>query len=298
MSQRLVPTRLAMLLNTPLNALNALLTALLAVSSGALLTATAHAEEKPKWELGMGATGLSLPDYRGSDESHVYAFPIPYVVYRGDVLKADREGARAELIDFGDKAHVDLGLNGSIPVSSTKNTARRGMPSLSGAIEIGPALEVHFYRSDSDQVRLKMRVPVTYGVTLGNGVGTDGWQASPNLNLDIRSVLGFQGWNLTMLGGPIYATRQRHAYFYDVAPQYATADRPAYRATAGYSGAQFIAGLSKRFDRTWVGAFMRYDNLNGAVFRDSPLVKTRSYLAGGVAVAWVLGQSSDMVSVD
>ncbi|MBI2734179.1 MAG: MipA/OmpV family protein [Aquabacterium sp.] len=283
MPQHLVPSRPALLTSALLMA---------------LWSAPGHAEDKPKWELGLGATTLSLPDYRGSDESRVYALPIPYVVYRGDVIKADRQGARAELIDFGDKAHVDLGLNGSIPVSSTKNTARRGMPSLSGAIEVGPALEVHFYQSEDDQVRLKMRVPVTYGVTFGNGVGTDGWQASPNLNLDIRSVLGFQGWNLTMLGGPIYATRQRHAYFYDVAPQYATAERPAYRATAGYSGAQFVAGLSKRFDRTWVGAFMRYDNLNGAVFRDSPLVKTRSYLAGGVAVAWVLGQSSDMVSAD
>lgn len=283
MPQRVVPSRPALLTSAVLMA---------------LWSAPGHAEDKPKWELGLGATTLSLPDYRGSDEARVYAFPIPYVVYRGDVIKADRQGARAELIDFGDKAHVDLGLNGSIPVSSAKNTARRGMPSLSGAIEVGPALEVHFYQSEDDQVRLKMRVPVTYGVTFGNGVGTDGWQASPNLNLDIRSVLGFQGWNLTMLGGPIYATRQRHAYFYDVAPQYATPERPAYRATAGYSGAQFVAGLSKRFDRTWVGAFMRYDNLNGAVFRDSPLVKTRSYLAGGVAVAWVLGQSSEMVSAD
>lgn len=262
---------------------------------GGALALPAHAELKPKWELGLGASTVRLPDYRGSDESRNYAFPLPYVVYRGDTIKADREGARAELLDFGDEAHLDLGLNGSIPVSSVRNHARQSMPSLSGAIEVGPALEVHFYRSDEDRIRLKMRVPITYGVTLGHDIGTDGWQASPNLNLDIRSVAGFTGWNLTMLAGPIYGTRQRHAYFYDVAPQYATAERPAYQATAGYSGAQFIAGLSKRYERTWVGAFMRYDNLNGAVFRDSPLVKTRSYLAGGVAVAWVLGQSSEMV---
>lgn len=262
------------------------------------LVVSAQAEEKPKWEMGVGVAAMSFPDYRGSDESRAYAFPIPYLVYRGDMIKADRQGARAELIDLGESAHIDLGLNGSIPVSSVKNQARRGMPSLSGAIEIGPALEVHFYRSEGDRVRLKMRVPVTYGITLGNGVGSDGWQASPNLNLDIRNVMGFSGWNLTMLTGPIYATTRRHAYFYDVAPQYATPERPAYKATAGYSGAQFVAGLSKRFEKTWVGAFMRYDNLNGAVFRDSPLVRTRSYLAGGVAVGWVLGQSSEMVEAD
>jgi outer membrane protein len=262
------------------------------------LALSAFAEEKPKWELGLGGAAMSLPDYRGSDESRTYALPMPYLVYRGDMIKADRQGARAELINLGEVAHIDLGLNGSVPVSSAKNQARRGMPSLSGAIEIGPALEVHFYASEGDRVRLKLRAPVTYGITLGNGLGSDGWQASPNLNLDIRHVAGLPGWNLTLLAGPIYATKRRHAYFYDVTAQYANAERPAYKATAGYSGAQFAAGFSKRFDKTWVGAFMRYDNLNGAVFRDSPLVKTRSYLAGGVAVAWVLAQSSEMVNAD
>jgi outer membrane protein len=48
----------------------------------------------------------------------------------------------------------------------------------------------------------------------------------------------------------------------------------------------------------WVGGFVRYDSLNGAAFADSPLVKSRSYVAGGVGVAWVLGQSSERVKVD
>lgn len=262
------------------------------------LACTAQAEEKPKWELGLGVAAVGFPDYRGSDESRGYIFPIPYLVYRGDKVKADRQGARAELVDFGNGAHIDLGLNGSIPVSSVSNTARRGMPSLSGAIEVGPALDVPLYKSDDDGVRLKVRVPITYGVTLGGSIGTDSWQASPNLNLDIQSVLGMQGYNLTLLGGPIYGTRKRHAYFYDVAPQYATTDRAAYQSSGGYSGSHITAVLSKRFERIWVGTFLRYDNLNGAVFRESPLVKTRSYVAGGVAVAWILGQSSEMVRVD
>jgi outer membrane scaffolding protein for murein synthesis (MipA/OmpV family) len=264
---------------------------------GAVLSPAAQAELKPKWELGLGVGSAVFPDYRGSDESRAYAFPMPYVVYRGAHLKADRQGARAELLDWG-SMRVDLGVNGSIPVSSARNEARRGMPSLAGAIELGPAWEWHFYQSDEDRVRLKLRVPVTFGITLGREVGSNGWQASPNLNLDVRDVLGLRGWNLTMLAGPIYASTRRHAYFYDVAEAYATADRPAYRATAGYGGLQWTAALSKRFDRTWLGAFVRYDNLQGAVFRDSPLVRTRQYVAGGVAVAWVLGQSDQMVEAE
>lgn len=270
---------------------------IVAMLCGAMAVA-AQAQDKPKWELGVGAATLYLPDYRGADQSRAYALPIPYLVYRGKRLKADREGARAELFDVG-AARFDVAVGASIPVSSHQNTARQGMPSLSGAVEVGPAMDLRLHQSDDDRVRLKFRWPLTYGITLGrHDVGGNGWQTSPHLLLDIQSVMGAQGWNLTMMGGPIYGSRQRHAYFYDVQPQYAMAERPEYRSTAGYSGAQFAAGLSKRFDRLWVGAFMRYDNLNGAVFRDSPLVKTRNYLLGGVAVAWVLGQSTELVTPD
>ena len=37
------------------------------------------AEPKPLWELGIGAAGLHLPHYRGSDQSHNVLLPVPYV---------------------------------------------------------------------------------------------------------------------------------------------------------------------------------------------------------------------------
>ncbi len=51
-------------------------------------------------------------------------------------------------------------------------------------------------------------------------------------------------------------------------------------------------GLSMNSKRWFVGAFVRYDNLRGAVFEDSPLVETRRYLAVGVAVSRVFMQSN------
>jgi hypothetical protein len=58
---------------------------------------------------------------------------------------------------------------------------------------------------------------------------------------------------------------------------------------------QFLAAVSKRFPSLWVGGFVRYDTLSGAVFDDSPLVKKKNYVAGGIAVAWVFGESSRKV---
>ena len=83
-----------------------------------------------------------------------------------------------------------------------------------------------------------------------------------------------------------------------MAPSEATATRPAYQAGGGYSGTQFIAALSKRFPRYWVGGYVRYDSLQAAAFDDSPLVSRRAYLAGGVGVAWIIGESGHTVTVD
>ncbi len=56
-----------------------------------------------------------------------------------------------------------------------------------------------------------------------------------------------------------------------------------------------LASLSKRFPKYWVGAYVRYDMLSGAAFDDSPLVRRKSYLAGGIGIAWMLGESKKRV---
>ena len=59
----------------------------------------------------------------------------------------------------------------------------------------------------------------------------------------------------------------------------------------------FLVALSKRFPSYWIGAFARYDTLKNAVFESSPLVTTRSYVAGGIAVSWIFGESKERVEV-
>lgn len=78
----------------------------------------------------------------------------------------------------------------------------------------------------------------------------------------------------------------------NISPADATAVRPEYNATAGYSGAQVSMSLTTRFPRCWVGGILRYENLSGAVFEDSPLVNRDSALSVGVALSRVFGESS------
>jgi hypothetical protein len=56
-----------------------------------------------------------------------------------------------------------------------------------------------------------------------------------------------------------------------------------------------LAAVSKRFPGFWVGGFAKWDSVAGAVFADSPLVKTRSNLSGGFAIAWIFSGSTTKV---
>ena len=59
-----------------------------------------------------------------------------------------------------------------------------------------------------------------------------------------------------------------------------------------------LVSASRRFDRFWVGSFLRYDNLEGATFDDSPLVETDHAISAGIAISWILWQSDETVRVD
>ena len=250
---------------------------------------------KPLWELGLGVGAVSFPDYRGSKNQGTYVLPTPYFVYRGEIFRADRNGVRGILFDT-DRVKLNLSLAASLPIKSDDSGARRGMPNLKSTVEFGPSLEFSLWRSQNERTRLDLRLPVRAAFTVERSPRYVGLIASPNLNLDVLDPFGARGWNLGLLAGPLFANERQHTYFYGVDPQYATAARPEYRASGGYSGAHFVTALSKRFDRYWVGAFLRYDTLRGAAFAASPLVQQQHSWAGGIAVSWVFAQSAQRVS--
>lgn len=250
---------------------------------------------QPVWEAGLGATLLTLPDYRGSDKSREYLLPLPYLVYRGPFFSVDRGGLKAELLDKG-RLELDFSVNLSVPVRSDGNSARAGMPSLRPAVEIGPQLIADLWNASDGRAKLQLQLPLRYAFALSSDTRDAGFVFHPRLGLDVRDFAGFRGLNAGMILGPMFATRRQHDYFYTVDPLYATAGRPAYQASGGYSGMQLTMSLSKRFPTYWFGAFVRADWLQGAVFRDSPLVRRETTVAAGVAISWIFATSADRVA--
>jgi MipA family protein len=255
---------------------------------------SAKADEKPLWELGAGVSALRLPVYRGSDEFRNLALPLPYFVYRGERLKLDREGGRGLLFKT-DSLELDVSLSGSIPVSSTSNAARAGMPGLKATLEVGPLLIASLWRSDDKSSALTARIPFR-GVMRSDFNGA-GFVFQPQLAYDMRNFVG-TGWVAGVRGGPVFQSGSYADYFYGVSQTYSTASRPSYQGKSGYGGFNVLVGGSKRYGNTWVGAFAKYDNLSGASFEDSPLVRKKQFVTLGLAVSWIFTQSSTMVQAD
>lgn len=212
--------------------------ALCAIASLALSAQAAWpAEEKPLWELGLGVAALSFPAYRGSDQSSSLLLPAPYFVYRGEFLKADRNGVRGQLFE---SERIDL---------SIWHNAQRTR-------------------------QLNLLLPLRAAFTLNN---------QP------------QSIDMGLQTGLLFGDQRQHRYFYDVDAAYATAKRPAYQVGGGYAGMQYLMALSRRYPKYWLGAFARFDDLQGVSFAASSLMRTRQYVAAGVAVSWLLGESATRV---
>ncbi len=261
----------------------------------AILATPAHAlspPQVPQWEFGLGVAPLSVPDYRGSDERSTYVLPIPYFVYRGPLLKADREGARLDFFS-AERWRFDVSVTAGPPARSREDGARAGMAGLDPTLEAGVALRLLLARSDDARHAWSLQLPLraAYATDL-TYLEPIGWVMAPGLSYQFIAA---SGWQTGLTAGPLFATEAYHDYFYEVTAAEATATRPAYDACGGYSGSFVRVTLAKRYPRFWVGMFVRYDDLHGAAFEDSPLVRQSGVLMWGAGIAWVFAQSEQTV---
>jgi outer membrane scaffolding protein for murein synthesis (MipA/OmpV family) len=265
---------------------------------GLLLTAlmtAAHAQDETGksayWELGVGFTGISFPDYLGSDERNNWFLPFPYFVYRSERLEIDRDAVTGELFE-SPRWELDITLSGSLPVRSDDNERREGMPDLDPILEIGPVLRYELHRLPANNGRFLLELPIRAAIASDfTHIEDVGWISNPNLRFERERFGGDESWNVDASLGAVFGTERYHDYFYGVAPRFATADRPAFEAEGGFGGWRVAVGFSRRVGDLWYGGFIRYYDLRDAEFVDSPLVETEHAWAGGFAMAWIFAES-------
>ncbi len=247
---------------------------------------------RPRWEAGIAAGGGHVADYPGAGQSHTRGIAVPVFIYRGPVLRIDGDGVRGRVFDHPD-IHLDLAATAAF--SARDNDARRGMPSLDYLVGIGPQLVYTGWRDQpgSPTLHLQWRGLISTDLKQAHGRG---FTVSPAVRWRWR-MPALHHATLSLSVQPTWASAPLQRYFYEVPAAHATAERPAYRARAGYLGTEFALTLSRRHSDavTWF-ATLRGMSLHGAANRASPLHRSSSDVNVGAGVVWTPWQSAERVA--
>ena len=269
--------------------------------AGLLYSCSLMAQEAlPRWELGAGIAGLSFPDYRGAKNINTTVLPLPYLVYRGDQLKLSQDGLKLELFEGGN-LELSLSVSASLPGSDDQDSPRSGMPELLPTFEAGPSLDYWLQRRLEGQsgwaARLRLPVRAILATNLRQFEDA-GWNSNPHLENAWRWNSGPWRTRIGMNLGVLWGSERFHDYFYEVQPAFVTAERAAHDAKAGYSGLRGSLSLSARHGRWRLGFGLRYDELSGTDFANSPLVETESAAFLGFGLAYLFRQSQQLVRTE
>jgi outer membrane protein len=255
------------------------------IASSSFLVGCAMAQGQsaaPLWELGGVAIGVSQQAYPGSDQKVNRALALPYFVYRGEVLRADRDTAGIRALKT-QNFEIDVGVAGSFGSGSRSIEARQGMPELGTLVELGPRLKWKLGTAPGNG-QWRAEIPLRGVFDLSNRFDHKGLSFEPKLIYEGQST---SGWRYNTSIGAIFADVKLAQTFYEVNSAQATALRPAYAASSGLVawrlGSTFSRNLSP--DLRLFG-FARLDTVAGAANERSPLVRQTTGATFGMGVTY------------
>jgi len=249
-----------------------------------MLGLTNEVKADAKWELGIGAGHLTTNAYVGSSEQTALTTPVPFIKLQTDWFDLSEGSLKMKWFEgtpFRLSFNFDLGL----PVESKDIKVREGMADLASVLQVGPLLS---YELKSKSVlSWKIELPLLFAFAMDDSLKETGWTFTPRVAMRYLVKKGKAPIDLELSLGPVYGAKKYHQYYYSVNQADVMANRSAYDAKGGYAGYRLNMSLTKRIDHLWLGAYMRYQNLDGAEFSDSPLVEQKDYWLVTFAVSYI-----------
>ncbi len=239
------------------------------------------------WETGAAGGFVSLPHYTGSDQLYTLPLVLPYVLYRGDFFRADRSGFKG-MFYTSDRLSLDISLSLGLPVQSSDNDAREGMPDIPWTGQVGPRLVVRLYSNDAG-LDVLGRLPVR---SVGDINGAQvGWTIAPDVVVRANNVLPW-GMDCVVSAGLLYGSKGYHDLYYSVGEAYVTDERAFYRSGEGLNSYFATLNLGHAISRTvTLRLIMQWQGMGDSVVADSPLVRVRSNVSFAMWFVWRLWES-------
>lgn len=254
-------------------------------------TASPMSNPLPLWEIGGLNLNVAQQAYPGSDQQVTRNFILPYVIYRGEHLRADRDVAGLRALKTP-RYEVDVSFFGAFGSGDNVIHARTGMPKLGTLIEFGPRLRLNLSDPSRD-TRWGLDFPVRGVFDLSNSLNNRGVKFEPTLTL--RGSLPAD-WRYNAGLGFVFADKKLAHTLYGVDQSFVTTARQAFEAQSGFVSTKLSFGVNKRLSPDWrFFAFSRLESVAGAANEASPLVRQKvgSSIGFSIAYTWQRSQTSE-----
>lgn len=254
-------------------------------------------EPQPVWEAGVAGGVASVARYAGSSQRNVYVAGFPYLVYRSPRLRITGSAARLILAETP-RFWLDISAGGWLPVNAQSDSARAGMPDLDLTFQAGPRINYVAIATPRTDTVLRLATRAVWSAAALDDISHRGYVLEPAVRVSV--LPGGRGGRLS-LGtslSVLLGDSEQNAYFYDVAPAYATPARPAFHAGAGPVSYALSLTASWKITRSIrVGLYAQAETLAHTAVSDSPLVQDNRSFAYGVGANWVFWRSERKVLV-
>lgn len=266
----------------------------LSLSATAQTTLDARAPDEPLWEVRLGGTALQGPVYPGASEEKLNGVVAPLFIYRGDRFRIGEYGVARAIASESKSFEFDISVDAAYSASDAE--ARVGMPDLDYLFQIGPQAVWHLmdtgWTDASERQQLSVFLPVR-GVAQSDFTYIEhaGWLAEPAITYRSQKAAGLRtSWSATLFTS--FADEELMDRLYGVAPQYATALRPAYTADGGYMSTGVRLSWMREFTEDFQ-VFLTYQgrHFGGSANEDSPLLQEDFTNAVSVSFVWKMFKS-------
>lgn len=249
--------------------------------------------EFPLLELGILGGAVSSPDYPSASRSRLRGLGFPNFRYRGKLFRSEEnEGTRARLIGHPIyKLDFSFGLN--FPVDSNSSDVRRGMPDLDFIGELGPRFKVRLRPESRDWQKIELVFPFRAAIMSNFKYFQDrGFTFTPGIQWGHKDIF-CPRCQLFARVSAMFADERYQEIFYEVAPQYVTANRPYYDAKSGFMGWQLFTGYVLRIQKFQAFLGMNYNRYDGATNHPSPLFQQNYNYTYILGLGWLFWQSQE-----